>query len=123
MEPIFTDHAPKPLGAYSQAIKHGDLIFCAGQIPLTPEGEMAGETIDKQTHQVIHNLKAVLEKAGSGLNKVLKTTIYLQNRDDFAIVNEIYEHYFSESKPARATVEVAKLPMDALVEIECIAAV
>ena len=120
MDIILTNEAPAAIGPYSQAVKHGDLIFCSGQIALNKTGEIAGETIDKQTHQVIHNLKAVLESAGSGIEKVIKTTIYLKSMADFAVVNEIYGQYFSH-KPARATVEVARLPMDVLVEIDCIA--
>ena len=119
---ISTNKAPQALGAYSQAIRYGEQIFCSGQIPLNPETmEMVGETAAEQTKQVMENLKAVLEAASSDFSKVLKCTIYLKNRDDFTAVNEVYGSYFPDNPPARATVEVSRLPKDALVEIECIA--
>ncbi|HVF69736.1 MAG TPA: RidA family protein [Xanthomonadales bacterium] len=123
MKVIKTDTAPKVVGPYSQAIVAGDMIFCSGQIGLDPAtGEMAGDDIESQTNQVIKNLSAVLEEAGSFLNKVVKTTCYLKNMDDYTRFNEIYAKFFI-SNPARATIEVSKLPKDALVEIEAIAAI
>ena len=121
MEIVQTDNAPKAIGPYSQAVKVGDFIFTSGQIALTPSGEMVEGNIELQTEQVMKNLKAVLEAAGSSLQNVVKTTIFLANMDDFAEVNAIYEKWFDGHKPARSTVAVKKLPKDALVEIECIA--
>lgn len=121
---IHTDSAPRAIGPYSQAIVANGMVFCSGQVPLDPtSGELVGDGIEAQTHQVLHNLKAVLEAAGSGLNRVVKTTVFLQRMDDFAAMNRIYATYFTENPPARSTVEVAKLPRGALVEIECIALV
>jgi len=121
VEIVQTDNAPKAIGPYSQAVKVGDFIFTSGQIALTPSGEMVEGNIELQTEQVMKNLKAVLEAAGSSLQNVVKTTIFLANMDDFAEVNAIYEKWFDGHKPARSTVAVKKLPKDALVEIECIA--
>jgi len=112
---IETEKAPKALGPYSQAVKEGGFVFCSGQI--SPEGDTA-----TQCKQVLENLKAVLEAAGSGLERVVKTTIYLTDINDFAAVNEVYGSYFTgEVKPARATVAVAGLPKGAKVEIDCVA--
>ena len=119
---IRSDHAPAPIGPYSQAIAFDGLIFTSGQIAIDPEsGELCPPDVALQTRQVLENLKAVLTAGGSSLKKVLKTTIYLKNMDDFAAVNEIYAGYFGESLPARSTVEVSRLPKDVLVEIDCIA--
>ncbi len=123
MEYIKTDNAPAAIGPYSQAIKIGNFIYTSGQIALTPEGEMREDDIEIQTNQVLTNLKNVLEEAGSSLDKVIKTTIFLANMDDFAKVNEIYAKYFGDHKPARSTVAVKTLPKNALVEIEAIAIV
>lgn len=123
MEIIHTDQAPAAIGPYSQAVRHGDLLFCSGQIPLTVEGKIVEGSVSEQTHQVLKNLSAVLAAGGSSLNKVVKTTIFLSDMENFAKVNEVYASYFSDHKPARATVEVARLPKDVLVEIECIAAI
>ena len=121
MEYIKTGKAPEAIGPYSQAVKIDNFIFTSGQIALTPQGDMLEADIKKQTTQVLTNLKNVLESAGSSLEKVVKTTIYLANMNDFATVNEIYAQFFGKHKPARSTVAVKTLPKDALVEIEAIA--
>ncbi len=118
---VRTDSAPQAIGPYSQAVKVSDFIFTSGQIALTPSGVMVQNDIRLQTAQVMRNLKAVLEAAGSSLQNVVKTTIFLADMDDFAAVNEIYEEWFADHKPARSTVAVKTLPKNALVEIECIA--
>ena len=123
MEYIHTDKAPKAIGPYSQAIKIGDFIFTSGQIALTPDGVMREGDIEVQTTQVLTNLKNILEEAGSSLDKVIKTTIFLANMDDFAKVNEIYAKFFGSHKPARSTVAVKTLPKNALIEIEAIATI
>jgi 2-iminobutanoate/2-iminopropanoate deaminase len=121
---IKTDKAPAAIGPYNQAVVvGGTLIFTAGQIPLDPSGNMMGGGIAEQTTQVLKNLQAVLEAAGSSLKQVVKTTVFLQSMEDFARMNEIYAQYFSESAPARSTIEAAKLPKGALVEIEAVALV
>jgi len=123
-EIICSKAAPDPIGPYSQAIKLGQLIFTSGQIAINPvSGEVEKGSVAVQTKQVLENLKAVLGEAGSSMSNVIKTTIYLKNMSDFAQVNEIYAGYFGESLPARSTVEVAGLPKDVLVEIDCIASV
>ena len=120
-EIISTKKAPSAIGPYSQGMIVGDLVFTSGQIPLNPEsGELVTE-ISKATVQVMANLSAVLEAAGSSLEKVIKTTIFLQDLKDFEKVNEIYGDYFKDNLPARSCVQVAKLPMDAPIEIEVIA--
>ena len=121
---IQTSKAPAAIGPYSQAVVHENTIYCSGQLPLNPETmEIMGSTAAEQTKQVIENLKAVLEAAGTNLEKVLKCTIFVKNLNDFASINEIYGSYFPENPPARATVEVSRLPKDALVEIECVACI
>ena len=121
---IATNNAPAAIGPYSQAVQAGNLLFLSGQIPLDPEtGQMIGDTAAAQTTQVMANLSAVLSAAGSSLSSLVKTTIFLQNLDDFAGVNEVYGSYFSEAPPARATVEGSRLPKGALVEIEGVAIV
>jgi 2-iminobutanoate/2-iminopropanoate deaminase len=121
MQFVQTDKAPSAIGPYSQAVIAGGMVFTSGQIALTPEGLMCEEGIDIQTKQVLQNLTAVLEAAGTSLAKVVKTTIFLSDMDDFAAVNTIYAEAFGEHKPARSTVAVKTLPKDALVEIEAIA--
>jgi 2-iminobutanoate/2-iminopropanoate deaminase len=119
---VSTDKAPKAIGPYSQAIRIEDLVFTAGQIGLNPTTmEMVDGGIEAQTRQVLTNLKNVLEAADSGLNFVVKTTVFLQNMGDFATMNAVYTEFFPENAPARSTVAVAALPKGALVEIECTA--
>ena len=123
-EIVRTEQAPAPFqGApYNQAVKSGGLVFVAGQLGLQPDAkEMVGASIGEQTEQVMQNLRAILEEAGSGLDKLVKTTVFLQNLDDFAGMNEVYAAHVGDRPPARSTVEVAKLPSGALVEIEAIA--
>ena len=120
---ISTAEAPKAIGPYSQAIEAGGFIFVSGQIPLIPAtGELVEGSVEVQTARVLENLKAILEAAGSSLESVVKTTVYITNMDDFAKVNGIYGQYFQENPPARVCVEVSKLPKGALVEIDVIAA-
>jgi 2-iminobutanoate/2-iminopropanoate deaminase len=121
MQIIKTPLAPSAIGPYSQAIATNGIIFCSGQIALTPEGKFLDGSVAEQTKQVLENLKNILESANSEINKVIKTTIFLQSMDDFATVNEVYEKFFGTHKPARATIEVSRLPKNALVEIEAIA--
>ena len=119
---ITTDKAPGAIGPYSQAIKAGGMIFCSGQIPIDPvTGEFVSNDVSEQTEQVLKNLAAVLQAADSSLAKVVKTTVFLADMSDFAAMNEVYARYFNENKPARATVQAARLPRDAKVEIDCIA--
>jgi 2-iminobutanoate/2-iminopropanoate deaminase len=120
---VETNKAPQAIGPYSQGIIVNNMFYSSGQIPLTPEGEMVQGDIKAQTHQVFQNLKAVLEAAGASLDTVVKTTVFLKNMDDFAAMNEVYSQYFPNHKPARSCVEVARLPKDALVEIEVVALV
>lgn len=123
-EIILTDTAPAPIGPYSQAVKaSGNFIFVSGQIPFKADGTLAGNDIITQTHQSIQNIKAILESAGSSIENVVKTTVLMQDMNDFVTMNEIYNHYFSTSKPARAAYQVARLPKDVLIEIEAIALV
>ncbi len=123
MQYIHTDSAPAAIGPYSQAIKVGDMVFTSGQIALTPNGEFLGGNVEAQARQVLKNLDEVLKEAGSSLKKVIKTTIFLANMDDFAIVNEIYAEAFGDHKPARSTIAVKTLPKNALIEIEAVALV
>jgi 2-iminobutanoate/2-iminopropanoate deaminase len=118
---IATSAAPAAIGPYSQAISFGNLVFTSGQIPLTAQGQLVEGDVSAQTHQVFQNLQAVLEAAGSSLQQVVKATVFLRDMNDFATVNEIYAAYFGEHKPARSTVQVARLPKDVAVEIDCIA--
>jgi 2-iminobutanoate/2-iminopropanoate deaminase len=121
-ESISTDKAPKAIGPYEQAIKIGDFVYTAGQIPIDPQtGNLIAGTIAEQTRQVLENLKAVLEAAGSSLDKVIKATVFLKNIADFVALNEVYGEYLGKAKPARSTVAVADLPRGALVEIDLIA--
>lgn len=118
---IQTNLAPQAIGPYSQAIQVGSMIFTSGQIPLNKEGELVEGGIKEQTTQVIQNLQAVLEATGCTLDDIIKTTVYIKDMNEFAQLNETYGEFFSQSKPARSTVEVARLPKDVKVEIECIA--
>ncbi len=119
---VHTEKAPKAIGPYSQAIRTEGLVFTAGQVGLNPETmELVEGGVEAQTRQVLTNLKSVLESADSGLNFVVKTTVFLQNMSDFAAMNAIYAEFFPENPPARSTVAVAALPKGALVEIECLA--
>jgi 2-iminobutanoate/2-iminopropanoate deaminase len=121
-EIVHTEQAPKAIGPYSQAIRTNGFVFASGQIPTNPEtGQFVAGGIAEQTEQVIKNLSRVLEAAGSGLNRVVKTTVFLADMEEFAAMNEVYGKFFSEEPPARATVEAARLPRDARVEIEAIA--
>ncbi len=121
-EVIDTENAPAAIGPYSQAIGYGDLVFLAGQIAIDPEtNEVVHGTIEEQTTLVLDNLKAVLEEAGLGMENVLSTTVFLADLNDFPAMNEVYATYFETDPPARATVEVARLPRDVLVEIAAIA--
>jgi 2-iminobutanoate/2-iminopropanoate deaminase len=122
MDTVSTDKAPGAIGPYSQAVKAGGMVFCSGQIPIDPvTGEFVSGGVAEQTEQVLKNLSAVLEAAGASLKTVVKTTVFLADMGDFAAMNEVYGRYFNENKPARATVQAARLPRDAKVEIECVA--
>jgi 2-iminobutanoate/2-iminopropanoate deaminase len=122
MEKIHSDLAPKAIGPYSQAILANGLLFCSGQTPLLPESmQLISDDIESQTRQALLNLSEVLTAAGSSLQKVVKTTVFLKNFRDFPKMNAVYAEVFGNHRPARSTVEVSRLPMDALVEIECIA--
>jgi len=119
---ISTDKAPKAIGPYSQAKQVGNLLFCSGQIPLNPETmQITGTGIKEQTEQVCQNVQALVESAGGSIQKIAKTTCFLKDMNHFADFNEVYQRFFGETKPARSTVEVARLPKDVLVEIEVIA--
>ncbi|KIK02087.1 hypothetical protein K443DRAFT_97468 [Laccaria amethystina LaAM-08-1] len=119
---VSTPQAPAAIGPYSQAIKVGDLLFCSGCIPLDASTMQVVEGgVVPQTEQALKNLKAVVEAGGSELGKVAKTTVFLKSMDDFVAVNGVYAEFFGEHKPARSAVEVARLPKDVLVEVECIA--
>jgi 2-iminobutanoate/2-iminopropanoate deaminase len=126
-QPITTAHAPAAIGPYSQAVRVGDLIYTSGQVALDPAtGQLVSGGVQEQTIRVLENLKAVLSAADTGLDRVFKTTVFLKSMNDFAAMNEIYGRYFAPPgvvAPARSTVEVARLPKDALVEIEVIASV
>jgi len=123
MKPIHTDQAPAAIGPYAQAIRVGNFLYTSGQIPLKPTGELVTGDIAEQTHQVFSNLRAILRAAGTDLNRVVKTTVYLADMNDFSKMNEVYATYFSEHRPARSCVEVSRLPKDVKVEIEMIAIV
>ena len=119
---IATDHGPKAIGPYSQAIRANGFVFISGQVPLDPRTqEMVEGDIARQTERVLENLKGIVEAAGSSLDKVVKTTVYLADLADFAAMNEVYGRYFKARPPARATVQVARLPKDARIEIDLIA--
>jgi len=118
---VQTDTAPAAIGPYSQAVKIGDMLFTSGQIPLLPNGELLEGDIDAQTRQVLTNLQAVLEAAGSSLEQVVKCTCFLSDMNNFAAMNSIYGEFFTTNPPARSAVEVARLPKDVMIEIEAIA--
>lgn len=121
MRKVETLQAPAAIGPYSQAIVANGMIFASGQIPLRPDGTLETGDVEAQTHQVMKNLQAVLEAAGSSLAKVVQTTCYLRDMNDFAAFNKVYGEYFAAPFPARATVQVARLPRDVAVEVACIA--
>ena len=121
-EIVSTTNAPGAIGPYSQAIKAGGMVFCSGQIPIDPAtGDFVSDVVSEQTEQVLKNLSEVLKAAGTSLDNVVKTTVFLADMNDFVEMNEVYGRFFSENKPARATVQAARLPRDAKVEIDCIA--
>jgi len=119
---ILTDRGPKPIGPYSQAIRANGFLYVSGQVGLDPKsGEMTGPDIQQQTQRTLENVKGILEAAGLNLHHVVKTTVFLKDMNDFAPMNEVYAKYFTSAPPARSTVQVARLPKDAIVEIEVIA--
>ena len=121
---VATENAPKAIGPYSQAVVHNGMAFLSGQIPLDPmTGELVESDITVQTTRVLENLKAVLEACGSGLDQVVKTTVFIQDMREFTKMNEVYAHYFSQNPPARSTVQAARLPRDVRIEIDAIAIV
>ncbi len=120
-EAVSTTEAPAAIGPYSQATVSGSMVYTSGQIPLRPDGSLLEGDVTAQARQVLENLKAVLTAAGSGLDRVLKTNVFLKDMDDFAAMNAVYAEYFTEPYPARSTVQVAKLPRDVRVEIEAVA--
>jgi len=120
---VMTNRGPKPIGPYSQAIKCNGFLFVSGQVGVDPaSGEFAGAAIQQQTVRMLENVKAILEAGGASLGHVVKTTVFLKDMNDFAAMNEIYARYFAAAPPARSTVQVARLPKDALIEIDVIAA-
>ncbi|WP_455756568.1 RidA family protein [Sulfurimonas sp.] len=123
MKFVQTKKAPSAIGPYSQAVIANGMVYTSGQIALTPDGVMLENDVVVQTKQVLNNLKAVLEEAGSSMNLVVKTTIFIASMDDFVTINKIYEEFFGSHKPARATVAVKTLPKNALVEIDAVALV
>lgn len=124
IETIATEKAPEALGPYSQALKSGGFVYCSGQIPINPAtNAIEAVTIEDQTRQAISNLSNVLEAAGTSLSRVVKTTVFIKDMNDFAALNAVYAEMFGDTKPARSCVEVARLPKDVKVEIECIAEV
>jgi 2-iminobutanoate/2-iminopropanoate deaminase len=119
---VLSDRGPKPIGPYSQAVRVNGFLYVSGQIALDPKtGEMTAGDIGQQTERTMENVKGIVEAAGSKMAHVIKTTVFLKNMSDFAAMNEVYGRYFSAAPPARSTVEVARLPKDALVEVEVIA--
>jgi 2-iminobutanoate/2-iminopropanoate deaminase len=119
---ILTDHGPKPIGPYSQAVRANGFLFVSGQVALDPKtGELTGADIRQQTERVLENVKGILEAAGVNMHQVAKTTVFLKDMNDFTAMNVVYAKYFTSAPPARSTVQVSRLPKDALVEIEVIA--
>ncbi|WP_059105312.1 RidA family protein [Shouchella shacheensis] len=123
MKTVHTTNAPQAIGPYAQGIIVNNLVYSSGQIPLTASGDLVATTVEEQTHQVFANIKAVLAEAGSSLEQVVKTTVFIKDMNDFPLINEVYGEYFSEHQPARSCVEVARLPKDVQIEIEVIALV
>lgn len=122
VKPITTTNAAAAIGPYSQAVRAGDFVYVSGQIPLDPEtGQIVSGGVKEQTERVLQSLQAILEAAGASFNEAVKFTIYLKDMEDFGVVNEVYGSYLAEPYPARATVEVSRLPKDVLVEIDVIA--
>jgi 2-iminobutanoate/2-iminopropanoate deaminase len=121
MKTIQSFDAPQAIGPYSQAIQYKDLIFTSGQIPFTPEGDLVSGGIEEQTHQVVKNIRSILQTAGVDLSDVIKTTVFIKDMNQFQEINKIYEEYFSDHKPARSCVEVSRLPKDVMIEMEVIA--
>jgi 2-iminobutanoate/2-iminopropanoate deaminase len=120
---VLTDRGPKPIGPYSQAVKSNGFVFVSGQVALDPKsGEFVGPDVRQQTARVLENLKAILEASGVSLLHVVKTTVFLKDMNDFTAVNDVYARYFTAAPPARSTVQAVRLPKDALVEIDAIAA-
>ena len=120
---ILTDRGPKPIGPYSQAIRANGFLYVSGQVALDAKtGEMRGTDVREQTERALENVKGILEAAGSNLHHIVKTTVFLKDMNDFTAMNEVYAKYFTSAPPARSTVQVSRLPKDALVEIEVIAA-
>jgi 2-iminobutanoate/2-iminopropanoate deaminase len=123
-ETVTTDRGPKPIGPYSQGVKANGLLYLSGQVALDPKtNEMTGADIRQQTERVLENIKGILEAAGCNLHHVIKTTVFLKDMNEFPQMNEVYARYFTAAPPARSTVQVARLPKDALVEIEAIAVI
>lgn len=124
MKQIYVEDAPKAIGPYCHAVKSGNLVFCSGQTPLDPKTmQITGATIEEQTRRVLQNLSIVLGGIGLSLQNVVKTTVYLENMDDFQGMNTVYEEMFEGHKPSRTTISIKQNPLKALVEIECIAEV
>jgi len=122
-EAVLTNRGPKPIGPYSQAMKSNGFVFLSGQVALDPlSGDLVGSDVRQQAERVLENLKEILEAAGASLNHVVRTTVFLKDMNDFPAMNEVYGRYFVSAPPARSTVQVARLPKDALVEIDVIAA-
>ena len=121
MNQIKTDKAPAAIGPYSQAIVSGNMVYCSGQIPIDPQTGNIPEGVSAQAHQVFNNIKNLLNAAGSDIDKVIKTSVFIKDMNDFAEINSIYAEYFTEPYPARSCVEVARLPKDVLLEAEVIA--
>ena len=120
MKQISTDKAPAAIGPYSQAIRSGNMLFCSGQIPVDPETGIIPEGVKAQAEQALTNVKNLIAAAGSSIDNVIKTTVFIKDMNDFAVINEIYARYFTEPFPARSCVEVARLPKDVLLEVEAI---
>lgn len=121
MKAINTTNAPQAIGPYVQANQYGSVIYTSGQIPLTKDGTLAGADIKTQTHQVMKNIEAILQEAGTDMNHILKTTCFISDMNNFAAFNEVYASYFYHNLPARSCVEVSRLPRDVLIEVEVVA--